>query len=61
MGRDVKHARVLTEEDEEKLWESGVLGTAFPKALQNVMCCTIGKVFSLRDGTELRDFFLSLR
>ena len=34
IGRDVKHARVLTQDD-EKLWKSGVIGTKTPKALQN--------------------------
>ncbi len=27
VGRDVKHARVLTKEDENKLWTSGVFET----------------------------------
>ena len=33
LGRDVKHARVLTIDDEERLWKSGVMGTKTPKAL----------------------------
>ena len=37
VGREVKHARVLTKEDEEKLWRSGVMGTNTPKALQNAV------------------------
>ena len=53
LNSKVWYVRVLTEEDEEKLWESGVLGTAYPKALQNAVFHTIGKGFSLRGGTEL--------
>ena len=37
LGREVKHARVLSEDDEEKLWKSGVLGTLSPQALQNAV------------------------
>ena len=56
MGREVKHARVLTKEGEDKLLKSGVLGTTSPKALQNAVFYTVGKVFSLRSGVEMRHF-----
>ena len=34
IGREIKHARVLTKDDEEKLWRSGVMGTSTPKAFK---------------------------
>ena len=37
IGREIKHARVLTKDDEDKLWRTGVMGTKTPKALQK--CC----------------------
>ena len=55
IGRDTKHARVLSKEDEEKLWKSGVVGTRSPKGLQNAAFLTVGKMFSLRGGVELRE------
>ena len=59
VGRDVKHARVLTEEDENKLWTSGVFETTSPIGLQNAVFYTVGKIFSLRGGIEMREFSLS--
>ena len=55
IGRDVKHARVLTTDDEERLWKSGVMGTKTPKALQNAAFFIVGKMFCLRGGVELRE------
>ena len=54
IGRDVKHAKILTKDDEEKLRKSGVIGTKTPKALQNAVFFIVGKMFSLRGGIELR-------
>ena len=54
IGRDVKHARVLTQDDEEKLWKRGLIGTKTPKALQNAAFFMVGKMFSLRGRVELR-------
>ena len=59
VGRDVKHARVLTKDDEDKLWKSGVMGTKTPKALQNAVFYTVGKMFSLRGGAEMRSLKIS--
>ena len=59
LGREVKHARVLSEDDEEKLWKSGVLGTSSPQALQNAVFYTVGKVFSLCGGVEMRSLCIS--
>jgi hypothetical protein len=44
LGREIKHARVLSEDDKEKMWRSGVLGTSSPQALQNAVFYTVGKV-----------------
>ena len=54
LGREVKHAQVISEDDEEKLWKSGVLGTSSPQALQNAVFYTVGKVFSQRGGVEMQ-------
>ncbi len=54
VGRDVKHARVLTKEDEEKLWRSGAIGTKTSKALQNAVLYTVGKMFNLGGGAEIK-------
>ena len=35
IGMQVQHTEILTEEGETKLWESGVVGVATPRALQN--------------------------
>ena len=59
LGREVKHARVLSEDDEGKLLKSGVLGTSSPQALQNAVFYTVGKVFSLRGGVEMRSLCIS--
>ena len=59
VGRETKHARVLTRDDEDKLWRSGVMGTKTPKALQNATFYVVGKMFSLRGGTELRNVKIS--
>ena len=45
VGRQVKHAEVITKEDEVQLWENGELGTKDPKALQNAVFYYNGKNF----------------
>ena len=59
LGREVKHARVLSKDDEEKLWKSGVLGISSPRSLQNAVFYSVGKVFSLRGGVEMRSLSIS--
>ena len=53
VGREIKHAKSLSREDEQKLWATGVMGTA--------ECCffIVGKMFGLRGGQELRELKLS--
>ena len=55
----MKHARVLSDDDEDKLWRSGVLGTLSPQTLQNAVFFMVGKVFSLRDGIEMHSLAIS--
>lgn len=60
LGREVKYARVVSEDDKEKLWRSGVLGTSTPQALHNAVFYTVGKVFSLCGGVEMRSLCMYL-
>jgi hypothetical protein len=59
IGRETKHARVLSKDDEDKLWRSAVMGTKTPKALQNAAFYVMGKMFSLCGGAELRNVKIS--
>ena len=54
LGRQAKHARVLSDDDEDRLWRSGVLGTSSPQTLQNAVFYMVGKAFSLCGGIEMR-------
>ena len=58
VGREIKHAKSLSREDEQKLWATGVMGTTTPRALQNAAFFIVGKMFSLRGGQELRELKL---
>ena len=59
IGREVKHARVLMKDDEDKLWSKGIMNTNTPKALQNAVFYTVRKMFSLRGGIEMRNLKIS--
>ena len=59
IGRQVKRAKALSKDDERKLWDSGVMGTTTPRALQNAAFFIVGKMFCLRGGNELRNLKLS--
>ena len=37
IGRKVKHAEIVTKDEENQLWESGKLGTKTPRSLQNTV------------------------
>ena len=54
LGTKIKSADVFTQEDEQKLWSSGVLSLSAPKLLQNAAFYTVGKMFCLRGGVEHR-------
>ena len=58
IGRQVKRAIALSKDDEKKLWDSGVMGTTTPRALQNAAFFYVGKMLCLRGGNELRNLKL---
>ena len=45
VGANVKHAPIVTKEEEDMLWKSGVLGDHDPVALQRAVIFYVGKVF----------------
>ena len=53
VGAQVKHAPVITPE-EEKLWDSGAIRIYSPKALGRCVFYYVGKSFCLRGGEEHR-------
>ena len=59
IGRQIKHAEVISKQDENRLWESGVMGVSDPKSLQNAVFYTVGKMLCLRGGVEHRSLKLS--
>lgn len=59
LGTKIKSADVFTQEDEQKLWNSGVLSLDTPKSLQNAAFFTVGKMFCLCGGVEHRALKLS--
>ena len=59
IGRQVHHAEVITVEEEDQLWDSGVCGLNNPVALQNAAFYVVGKMFCLRGGVEHRELKLS--
>ena len=59
IGLNPKQAQIITTEEENKLWESGVLGTDSPRALLNAVFFYNGRNFLLRGGEEHRFLRLS--
>ena len=60
VGREVKHARVLTKDDEDRLWSTVVMGMKCPISLQNAVFYMVGKMFSLHGGgVEMRQIKIS--
>ena len=59
VGRQTKHAEIISSDEERQLWESDVLNTTTPKGLQNAVFYTIGKTCCLRGGQEHRALKLS--
>ena len=53
-GSTKKKAEPLTVNDQEKLWESGLLGDHSPNALLNTIFYMCGLFFALRSGAEHR-------
>ena len=52
IGTDVRHARVFSQEEESKLWETGVLCITTPKSLQHVVFYCIGECECINGGEE---------
>jgi hypothetical protein len=50
-----RQAEIITEEEEDKLWQTGVLGDKTPKQLGDTVLYMIGLHFALRAGTEHRN------
>ncbi len=59
IGRQVKHTETISVEEENQLWERGVLDCKTPRGLLNAVFYTIGKMFCLRGGQEHRALKLS--
>ena len=59
VGRHVKHAETISVDEENQLWDRGVLNTTTPRGLQNAVFYVIGKMFCLRGGQEHRALKLS--
>ena len=55
VGVEVRHADVITVEEEEKLWDSSVLNITTPKGLQRAVFYYVGKCFCVRGGQEQRN------
>ena len=54
VGRQTKHAEVVTSDEEDQLWKEGVMNTTTPMGLQNAAFFIVGKMFCLRGGQEHR-------
>ena len=55
VGAKVKHAPIITPEEEELLWESAAIRIYSPEVLVRCIFYYVGKVFCLRGGQEQRD------
>ena len=55
LGTSVKRAEPIRQEEEDALWENGVLGKGSPQALLDTMVYMCGMFFALRSGKEHRD------
>ena len=52
VGATKRQAETLTEDEEEILWEKGLLGDATPQTLLDTMVFCCGLFFALRSGKE---------
>ena len=55
IGAKKRQAEPLTEEEEERLWQTGQLGDHSPQALVDTMLFMHGIYFALRSGQEHRN------
>ena len=58
IGSQKRQAEVLSEDDEDTLWEKGLLGDATPQTLLDTMVYCNGLYFALRSGKEHRQLRL---
>ena len=58
LGR-IKHAEIITPEEEEQQWKSGIMNSTTPKGLQNAVFHLVGKAFCLRGDAEQRNLSLN--
>ena len=54
VGTEVRRTPIITPEEEEKLWSTGVVGCTNPKNLQRAVFYYVGKCFCVRGGEEQR-------
>ena len=54
VGVHVRHTPIISDEEEQKLWELGILGVDSPKSLQQMVFYYIGKRYCIRGGEEQR-------
>ena len=59
VGVQIKHAEIITRDDEAKLWSSDAMGLSSSRSLQNASFFVVGKFFALRGGVEHRKLKLS--
>lgn len=59
VGASIKHAKVITSEEESQLWSAGVLGVHSPSALLHTVFFLNGKVLCLRGGREHKTLKIS--
>ncbi len=59
IGCNSKYTEILNKDEENKLWESGVLGTSTTHALLRAVFFLNGKNFCLRGRSEHRNLRLS--
>ena len=59
LGRRVRHAEIMTKQEEETLWSQNILGTSSPHTLLNSVFYLNGKNFCLRGGEEHRKLKVS--
>ena len=59
VGTAKKSAEIISEENENQLWETGSLNVTTPQGLQNAVFFYVGKVCCLRGGEEQRHLKIS--
>ena len=59
VGRQTNYIEILSSEEEDKLWNEGVMSTNTPIGLQNAAFFVVGKVFYLCGGQKHRRLQLS--